>query len=279
MIDAAWANVRFVACPVCGSWCQSPRIAAQSLTAWYDSEQYQGAPGVAGSAYVDYVGDEAERVAEARHRYRRDLAPYLPPGHGRVLEVGCATGSLLSVVREAGHDVAGIDLSPRFAAVARQRYGLDVIVADVLSAEIPGDRFDLVVLLGTLSNLPDVPAFLRRLRGLLRFPGTLVFNYPAADSLAARIYGRKFWMFAPSVSTFMTEQGCRSALEQAGFTIIRTATDRQMPSTQKLLKHAGLASLLPVFRAIRLDHRALPFPVPVPGVRVVWARPNDRVVP
>jgi len=278
VVDSAWGSVRFLACPVCRSWCQRPRIAPQSLSAWYDSEHYQGSPGVAGSAYVDYVGDEAERVAEARRRYRRDLAPYLPPGRARVLEVGCATGSLLSVLRDAGHDVTGIDLSPRFAAVARQRYGLDVIVADVLSADVPGDRFDLVVLLGTASNLPDVSATLRRLRGLLRSPGTLVFNYPAADSLMARIYGRKFWMFAPSVSSFMTQRGCRSALEQAGFTIIRTATDRQMPSTRKLLKHSKLTSLLPVFRAFRLEHRALPLPVPVPGVRVVWARPTDRVV-
>ena len=187
-----------------------------------------------------------------------------------MVEVGLVALAMTLVIL-----TAGIDLSPRFAAVARQRYGLDVIVADVLSAEIPGDRFDLVVLLGTLSNLPDLPASLRRLRGLLRFPGTLVFNYPAADSLAARIYGRKFWMFAPSVSTFMTRRGCRSALEQAGFTIIRTATDRQMPSTRKLLKHSKLTWLLPLFRALRLEHRALPLPVPVPGVRVVWARPAD----
>src|SRR5262249_50932459 len=158
VLEAAWGHVRFVACPVCRSWCQSPRIAPQSLSAWYDSEHYQGSPGVAGSAYVDYVGDEAERVAEARRRYRRDLAPYLPPGRGRVLEVGCATGSLLSVLRDAGHDVTGIDLSPRFAAVARQRYGLDVIVADVMSADVPGDRFDIVVLLGTAANLPHAAA-------------------------------------------------------------------------------------------------------------------------
>src|SRR6185295_3471231 len=107
----ACGDVRFARCESCGSWCQCPQITAESLGQWYDSDQYQGSCAQRGTAYANYLQDEDHRIVEARQRYQNDLATHLPASGARVLEVGCATGSLLTVVREAGHEVCGIDLS------------------------------------------------------------------------------------------------------------------------------------------------------------------------
>jgi len=268
---SAWGTVRFVRCASCQSWCQSPYISPKSLAAWYDSDDYQGSAQICGSVYANYLEDESHRITEARRRYCRDLSGHLPPAGGWVLEIGCATGSLLSVIRDAGHEVAGIDLSRRFADAAKQLHGLEVQVADILSAKIPDGSFDMVLLFGTLSNLSDIPISLQRIYGLLKPGGVLVANYPAADSIVAKLYGERFWMFAPSASTFMTSMGCGLALKQAGFSSVESGLDRQMPSFRKLFTHAKCHALLPVLDAFGLGNKSLPFRLPVPGVRIVRA--------
>jgi len=267
----AWGEVQFLECVSCGCWCQSPQIGGECLTAWYDSDEYQGSRDRRGSAYVNYLADETQRIKEAAERFKADLAPYLPGCGGCVLEVGCATGSLLSVIRDVGHEVAGIDLSRRFADAAKQLHGLEVQVADILSAKIPDGSFDMVLLFGTLSNLSDIPRSLRRIHGLLKPGGVLVANYPAADSIVAKLYGERFWMFAPSASTFMTSMGCGLALKQAGFHSVESGLDRQMPSFRKLFTHAKCHALLSVLDAFGLGNKSLPFRLPVPGVRIVRA--------
>jgi SAM-dependent methyltransferase len=242
------------------------------LAEWYDSDDYQGSAERRGSAYVNYLEDEPHRVREARARYRRDLFFHLPPGNGRVLEIGCATGSLLSVIRDAGHEVWGLDISHRFVEAARQLHDLDVQMADVLSAKIQENYFDMILLLGTLSCLSDITRSLRRIHRLLKSGGTLVLNYPAADSVIARVYGSRFWMFAPTVSTFMTGKGCGIVLEAAGFTTVKSRIDWQAPSLRKLVNHAKAGVLLPVLDALGIGQAPLPVPLPIPGVRIIWAK-------
>ena len=271
----AWGEVRFVRCRNCGTWCQSPQIVLASLAQWYDSNEYQGCSGQAGSAYLNYLQDEPHRLREARRRYLNDLAPYLPAAGARVLEIGCATGSLLAVLRDAGCEVHGLDLSPRFADTARSLYGLDVRTGALLSVCLPAQFFDMILMFGTISNLGDIPASLVRLRQALRPSGTLVFNYPIADSSIARLYGKRYWMFAPSVNSFMTGAGCTAAVRAARLSPTRYRIDRQMPSFSKILNHARAGLLLPVFDKLGLGNQSLPFAIPVPGIRIVWARVED----
>lgn len=269
--SSPWGAVHFRQCESCGSWCQSPEISSRSLAAWYDSDEYQGSAERRGTIYANYRADEPERLAEARSRYRRDLQPRLAASGARVLEIGCATGSLLAAVREAGHEVTGVDLSQRFADAARELHGLDVHVGDIVDLVLPPASFDMVVMLGTISNLANLGAALGRIRALLAPRGSLAFNFPAADSLVARLYGGRYWMFAPSVSTFLTECGCRQALAAAGLSWEQCRTDRQMPSVRKLLLHAGLGGLLRASARLGLDRAAPLAPLPIPGVRLVWA--------
>src|SRR5687767_1950644 len=133
----AWGDVRFVQCAACRSWCQSPQVSAASLAAWYDSDHYQGSATQRGSGYANYLQDEPERIAEARRRYERDLAPLLPPAPATVLEIGCATGSVIRAIREGGHNVLGVDMSARFAASARVAHGIDVSVGDFRDLRLP----------------------------------------------------------------------------------------------------------------------------------------------
>ncbi len=263
----AWGNVYFVRCPTCGSYMQSPQISTDSLAQWYDSDTYQGSSQQSGSAYANYEQDEQARVFEAIGRYSKHISPFLPD-KATVLEIGCATGSLLSVIRKHGHTTIGIDLSSRFAEAAKRIHGLDIIAGDFMEVEFEAQSFDAIIFLGTASNMQDLPAALEKMRNLLKDTGFILFNFPHADSIIAKLYGKRYWMFGPSASNFMTVNGCQKMLERLHLTATKVTTDSQQPSLSKLLHHSKLDSFIP-HRSGTWANQPIPLAIPIPAVKLV----------
>ncbi|MBM3505467.1 MAG: class I SAM-dependent methyltransferase [Alphaproteobacteria bacterium] len=261
----AWGSACFRRCEACGSYVQAPQIDRVSLQRWYESDAYLSGA----TAYSNYLDDEASRRDEARGRLERDLRPFLAAPR-RILEVGCATATLLNMLHQHGHLVTGVDLSARFAERARALYGIPVIASDFVEAALPCNSFDLVLMLGTISNLANLDAALAKVRSLLAAAGTFHFNFPRADSLTARLYGSRHWMFTASVSAFMTFEGCRLALARAGFHIVSAAIDVQRPSVGKFVAFSGLRRFADAGQRSRTP---FPFSMPIPGVWWVVARP------
>ncbi len=274
-----WGTARFVRCASCGSWHQSPQITLESLRTWFDSPDYQGSESRSGIAYINYLEDESSRLAEAQSRYRHDLMRDLRKG-SKVLELGCSTGSLLSVMRDQGCDVVGIDLSPKFVEAAKRLHGIDVLLGDLNDFDLPANSFDLIVLFGTIGNLKDPSSYFRRFRQLLKSTGFLIFNFVDADSPVVKyVYRTKFWMFTPSVSCFMTRRGCELALKENGFKIISIRNDRQRPSFQKFFNHARMSFLMPALKRLGMNTMSLAFSLPIPSIRFVKAMPDAGFFP
>lgn len=82
---------------------------------------------------------------------RDDYAFYLEllAAAPRVLDVGCGTGSLLGLARNAGHTgrLAGVDPAPGMLAVARRRSDIEWFAGDI-GAVPTGQSFDLAVMTG-----------------------------------------------------------------------------------------------------------------------------------
>lgn len=266
-------QVRFVLCPDCGSFIQSPMLTPTSLAAWYDSDAYQGGGARQGSAYIDYAKDEDQRIHEARGRYLRDLAPHLPP-HAQVLEIGCASASILAEVQRHGHYPLGCDLSPRFAELSRSRHGISVQVSDYLDMDIPAASLDAVLLFGTISNMQNLYDSVVRMHRHLKPSGFVLLNFPAADSMMASLYGHKYWMYAPSVMQFLTRRGILKVLDRANFSVEWIGHDRQAPSVSKVLAHAGLSGLHGIANKLGLLNKVLPSLL-IPGVFAVRTRPKS----
>ncbi len=91
-----------------------------------------GAIGTTG-ADIDYVGFE-DRFRGSKEELRASQERYLtlfPPGPvpGRVIDIGCGRGEMLSLLEAAGQDALGVDLDPDMVEVCRSR-GLDAVVDD-----------------------------------------------------------------------------------------------------------------------------------------------------
>jgi homoserine O-acetyltransferase len=104
------------------------------------------------------------------------LAGLIPRG-ASVLDLGCGTGGLLSLLRERGHRrTMGVELDER-AVVACARRGLDVVQADLnkgLSVFADG-QFDVVVLSQTLQTVIDVR---RVIHEMLRVGRRAIVSFP-----------------------------------------------------------------------------------------------------
>jgi ubiquinone/menaquinone biosynthesis C-methylase UbiE len=147
---------------------------------------------------VDRLFSEARLAAlyDALHppRERHDFGFYLPliMGSESVLDVGCGTGALLHMAREAGHvgRLQGLDPADGMLARARRRTDIEWTHGD-LGSFAPDRAFDLVVMTGhafqVFTRDDEIHAALASIRSCLSDAGHFVFETrnPAARAWEA----------------------------------------------------------------------------------------------
>jgi len=102
------------------------------------------------------------------------LARWCAP-NGPVLEVGVGTGAIAVALRgQLGRAVVGLDLAPAMLAVARERLGPCVGVADVQQLSVPDAAVATLVASWVLHLVGDPAAMLRECRRVVRGDGRLL---------------------------------------------------------------------------------------------------------
>jgi len=121
--------------------------------------------------------DEARRLDE--------LLTSVGMERGRLLDVGCATGSLIYHLWTLGWQVAGTDINADAVRIGA-RHGLDVRVGGLDDAPYEAESFDVVHLGDVLEHLPRPREALRAATRLLRQGGLLVVRCPNGECGFAR---------------------------------------------------------------------------------------------
>jgi phosphoheptose isomerase len=146
-----------------------------------------------GEAYwgtvVDPDGNVRDRRKEREQHLddiREELAflNSLPPG--RILDVGCGLGFLLSGIAD-GWEKHGVEVS-RYAAERARAWGC-IHHGDLESAAYPDEHFDVVVMHHVIEHMEDPAATLLEARRVLRRRGLLILGTPDFDSGCARRFG------------------------------------------------------------------------------------------
>ena len=94
-----------------------------------------------------------------------------------VLDFGCGPGRDLKAFTDLGHIAVGLEGSARFAAMAREYSGCEVLEQDFLKLDLPAARFDGVFANASLFHVPgrELPRVLRELHASLK-PGGVLFS-------------------------------------------------------------------------------------------------------
>ncbi|MGH8106927.1 MAG: class I SAM-dependent methyltransferase, partial [Arenimonas sp.] len=101
----------------------------------------------------------------------------------KILDVGCAQGTLALKLAELGHRVTAVDIRQQFLEYARSRHedgDIQFLQANVLEDELPGD-FDLIFANQIIEHLVYPAELLQRLKNLLKPGGRLVVTTPNGD--------------------------------------------------------------------------------------------------
>ncbi|HEY1813782.1 MAG TPA: class I SAM-dependent methyltransferase [Kofleriaceae bacterium] len=169
---------------------------------------------------VDPDGKQRDRTRE-RDQHLEDLAIELAYiralAPGRIVDVGCGLGFLLSGIPETW-DRHGVEVS-RFAAEHARTYGT-IHVGDLSSAKFDDAAFDVVVLHHVIEHVDKPLALLREIRRILRPNGKLVLGTPDFDGAMARRFGDKYRLLHdPTHVSLFTNESLFRTLRDEGFIV------------------------------------------------------------
>ncbi|HYB41948.1 MAG TPA: methyltransferase domain-containing protein, partial [Candidatus Methylomirabilis sp.] len=111
----------------------------------------------------------------------RALLKYrVPPG--RVVEVGSGHGGFAALLRWAGFEATGLEISPWVVDFARHTFDVPVLLGPIEDQGIEPGSLDIVVLMDVLEHLRDPVATMRRCLALLKPDGLILIQTPSFDA-------------------------------------------------------------------------------------------------
>lgn len=165
-------------------------------------------------------------------RYERASLALLRPwiagrAPGRVLDVGCGTGSLLGLLAESGARVdayAGIDPAPAMLRVAAEKLRASAIPGALAAAVAEGlplasGAFDLAVSASNLHDWDDPHAGLAEVRRVLRPGGELLLLDWHRDPLPMRLLNVGMRIARTGYRRMYARGEMADALARAGFRV------------------------------------------------------------
>jgi 2-polyprenyl-3-methyl-5-hydroxy-6-metoxy-1,4-benzoquinol methylase len=110
------------------------------------------------------------------HWLRCLLKYRLPPASA--LEIGSAHGGFVALLRWAGFDACGLELSPWVVDFARRTFDVPMFLGPLEKQTIKEGSFDVIVLMDVLEHLPHPVSTMRHCLNLLTPTGILIIQTP-----------------------------------------------------------------------------------------------------
>ncbi|MBU1265009.1 MAG: class I SAM-dependent methyltransferase [Gammaproteobacteria bacterium] len=127
--------------------------------------------------YADIHTRARNDLTERNLHWLKTLLKYrLPPA--KVLELGCAHGSFVALMRQTGYDASGVEMSPWVVEFGRQAFGVPISVGPVENLDIAPGSLDVIALMDVLEHLPDPATTMAHCLKLLKPDGFLLIQTP-----------------------------------------------------------------------------------------------------
>jgi len=166
--------------------------------------------GVVAVEYVDHFGKIVDFIE-----------PYLGNKKIKILDIGCATGALLSVFKLRRYlDLWGIDPSPSCVKAVRKLYGIKASIDSIASLKT-NKKFDLIILSAVLEHLVDFDSSMRKIRSLLNKGGLLFVGVPDAERFD-KFISAPFQQFSVEHINYFSRLSLQNLLGSFGFEVVKT---------------------------------------------------------
>jgi 2-polyprenyl-3-methyl-5-hydroxy-6-metoxy-1,4-benzoquinol methylase len=229
-----------VACTHCGH-CYADRLPPQETFDRYyrDMSKYE----------MPADSSQACSPAEfdvARFRFTVEkIKGFVPDRQARIFEIGCATGLLLSQLKEAGYtEVQGLDPSPVCAQLAEKFYGVPVHTGTLSDDLSQVGKVDLLILIGVMEHIRTLSSALEKMSGLLAPGGRFFITVPDA-SMYFQGEDAPFQEFSMEHINYFGPRSLANLMAQHGFKTLFTEQGMQRCSARTVtpVLHAAFEKL------------------------------------
>ena len=263
MIDAQAESRR---CPVCDA--EQPRllfrqtfeaVGGVSALSGYDVVTCEGC----GFAYADRIPAQAVfdryyRDASKYEYHQRDgqespydsarmeviadvIEPLVPRRDSAIIDIGCASGRLLYLLRERGFaDVTGLDPSPGCAAAAARLYDIKVGQGNFGAFPDFGRSFDLAILVGVLEHVRDLDTAMRQVAEALVEGGCVYVEVPDALEFW-RWPNAPFQDFSVEHINFFSPQSLANLFARYGFVQVFSEQNSRQQAFRTVMSNVSAA--------------------------------------
>ena len=157
---------------------------------------------------------------ERKSKLRNFLSEYiqeiniLPPG--RILDIGCGPGWLLSAI-DSAWEKEGVEISKYAATIASQFAKIhNCSIEDFTS----NDKFDVITMHHVIEHIHNPIDIIKKVHGLLNDGGIFIIGTPDFDSAMARRFGSKFRLLHdPSHVSLFSNDSMHRFLRTNGFDV------------------------------------------------------------
>lgn len=179
-----------VKCRQCGFVYVNPRIANEDLPLLYSGEYFHNQQ----YGYLDYEATAYLRKKNFE-RWYKDMRPFLKVDKGNVLDIGCASGYFLEILKDKGWNVEGIELSSSMIEVLNKKN--IPVYTKTFDTFQTDKKYHLITLFDVLEHLPDIKDTFARLSSLLHPDGIIVLITPNANSFQHKLFGKRWFQLKP----------------------------------------------------------------------------------
>lgn len=197
-----------VVCSTCGMGFADGILSQHALNRYYANEEKY--------SYESNSGVESEFDIARFQQTFQDLRSFVSP-EARILDIGCATGGLLSVFKRHGYkNVMGLDPSRACAVAADRLYNIEVRTATLEEVDGWEERFDLILMVGVLEHLQELVPAVKNVIRLLRPQGQLYVAVPDVEGLA-ECRNAPFQQFSMEHVNFFSQTSLNRTMASCGF--------------------------------------------------------------
>ncbi|NWF75841.1 MAG: class I SAM-dependent methyltransferase [Nitrospirae bacterium] len=201
-------------CKHCRIGMTIPVPSGPEILSFYDSENYRTWDGKRFNTVIELL------IYISRLQRKKRLEKYFTKGS--ILDIGCGRGLFLSIMKNRGWSVSGVEFNKETALNISRVYGLNIKSGHPSDWGFSDKSFDIITMNHVLEHLTNPLDMIIECRRLLKKNGLFVCAVPNFESLQAFI-GKHLWFHLdiPYHIYHFSEPGLIRLLENNSFRILK----------------------------------------------------------
>lgn len=171
------------------------------------------------------LGRLVSKFGPVREKVERGVMYLKSVEGGKLLDVGCGTGSFLAKMRDLGWEVIGVEPDSQAADIAATKYGVSIYKMTLEEAGFAKETFDAITMNHVIEHVSDPIAILEECRRVLKPGGTIAVVTPNIKSLTHRIFRETWELLDPPRHLYLfSPSSLRACARKAGLQVLQIQT-------------------------------------------------------